>query len=129
METVAPEIEDDDASFAGAPFTETEQEAHLGEDITAASEAGGDGGAAEAQIDGLNLWIGSANVSASLHYDLEHNMHVQISGSKEWTILPPKLLPTTRYRLFNIGSSNSPLMANFQPLMSKLPFTNVLCLF
>ena len=26
METVAPEIEDDDASFAGAPFTETEQE-------------------------------------------------------------------------------------------------------
>ena len=37
-----------------------------------------------------NLWIGSKGVSATTHYDLQHNFVLQTSGSKRWLLLEPK---------------------------------------
>ena len=45
---------------------------------------------------GVNLWVGSPNASAPLHYDLDHNVHVQVAGAKAWTLLPPEALLRTR---------------------------------
>ena len=39
-----------------------------------------------------NLWIGQdGGVSAAMHYDLQHNIFVQASGMKRFSLLPPKL--------------------------------------
>jgi hypothetical protein len=63
--------------------------------LTAAEREQGRADAGE-EVEGLNIWIGSPNATATLHYDGEHNMHVQVAGRKEWTILPPRMLPATR---------------------------------
>ena len=37
-----------------------------------------------------NMWLGQAGgVSAAVHYDLQHNIFLQASGSKRFTLLPP----------------------------------------
>jgi hypothetical protein len=36
-----------------------------------------------------NLWLGSAGSAASLHYDHDHNLVVQLAGRKHWRLLPP----------------------------------------
>lgn len=36
------------------------------------------------------MWFGSANVSAALHFDIEDNFYVQLSGHKRWLLLPPE---------------------------------------
>lgn len=35
------------------------------------------------------MWLSSANVSATLHYDTEHNVLVQLVGRKRVTLFPP----------------------------------------
>ena len=37
-----------------------------------------------------NLWIGASGVSATMHYDLQHNIVVQASGTKRWIVFPPE---------------------------------------
>ena len=37
-----------------------------------------------------NLWIGASGVSATMHYDLQHNIVVQASGTKRWIAFPPE---------------------------------------
>lgn len=36
-----------------------------------------------------SLWLGGANVTTQLHYDVDHNTHVQLIGRKRWLIFPP----------------------------------------
>jgi hypothetical protein len=35
------------------------------------------------------MWIGQSDVSAAMHYDLQHNFYVQASGMKRFTIIAP----------------------------------------
>ena len=45
----------------------------------------------EAACRGLkaNLWLGNTGVSTAAHYDREHNLFFQASGSKRFVLLPP----------------------------------------
>eukprot|EP00948_MAST-09A_sp_MAST-9A-sp1_P003111 g3111.t1 len=40
----------------------------------------------------VNLWAGSSNLTAPLHYDSFNNLVVQIKGSKTFYLFPPKFL-------------------------------------
>lgn len=37
-----------------------------------------------------NLWMGSANITAYMHYDESHNLFAQIYGRKRFVLLPPE---------------------------------------
>jgi hypothetical protein len=37
----------------------------------------------------INIWLGSANATATPHVDAEHNVFVQLAGRKAFTLLPP----------------------------------------
>jgi hypothetical protein len=37
----------------------------------------------------LNVWMGSANTTAAVHYDHEHNVFLQLQGEKSFLILEP----------------------------------------
>ena len=46
---------------------------------------------AEAEVGGLaSLWLSGANVTTQCHYDVDHNVHVQLAGSKRWVLFPPQ---------------------------------------
>jgi len=53
--------------------------------------SGGSAGGEEQPCRGLrsNLWFGAAGVSAATHFDLSHNLFVQASGRKTFSLLPP----------------------------------------
>lgn len=36
-----------------------------------------------------SVWLGSRNATTQLHYDGPHNLFIQVSGRKNWVILPP----------------------------------------
>ncbi len=44
----------------------------------------------------INVWMGSAGVLATPHYDTSHNFVLQVVGTKEWRLWPPEQLPSLR---------------------------------
>lgn len=40
----------------------------------------------------LNLWASSTNATSTMHYDVDHNVVVQVHGRKHWLLLPPSML-------------------------------------
>ena len=40
----------------------------------------------------VQLWVGSVGVTTQLHYDIDYNFHVQVTGTKRFTVLPPTAL-------------------------------------
>ena len=37
-----------------------------------------------------SVWVGSPGVTANTHYDTSYNLHVQVSGRKQWVLYPPR---------------------------------------
>ncbi|EDQ88229.1 uncharacterized protein MONBRDRAFT_26419 [Monosiga brevicollis MX1] len=45
-------------------------------------------------LEARNLWIGSAQVAAKLHYDTSHNLYLQLAGCKSFWLWPPTTIGT-----------------------------------
>ena len=81
----------DDLGLLGATRGVTE------EDIAALSPVAATPGSAEAvgKVH-TRMWIATGGVQAALHYDVYHNVLVQIAGTKRVWLLPPSELPNLR---------------------------------
>ena len=51
----------------------------------------------------VNIWLGTANATASLHVDAEHNVFLQLMGRKEFT-----LMPSAAWRVLGVHSRLHP---------------------
>ncbi|KNC55965.1 uncharacterized protein AMSG_01979 [Thecamonas trahens ATCC 50062] len=43
----------------------------------------------EAGVSRSMVWVGRAGVVANTHYDTSYNLHIQITGAKQWILHPP----------------------------------------
>jgi hypothetical protein len=67
-------------------------------DVVVRNETMCNASATEGQLNGIecvhrrNLWWGSANITAQLHYDSSFNMYTQIYGKKAFLLVPPEYI-------------------------------------
>lgn len=50
---------------------------------------GGESGRFDPSRHDVNLWMGTAGVTAQTHYDCSHNLYVQVHGTKSFILSPP----------------------------------------
>ena len=73
---------------------------------------------------GLGLWSGNTNVTATLHYDVGHNIHVQITGKKHWLLFPPEALDgnkTTMHPQWHPSERQAQLPVDIEGIVHGLP--------
>ena len=58
-------------------------------DIGAASAFFPEGGEGGEEV--MNVWMGSANTTAAMHYDTSSNYYIPLQGRKRFTLLPPSV--------------------------------------